>query len=327
MKSLFLISFIVCIPFYFYGSELNPQIDFPSPQLGYFYNTSRIPPASKRHIICITIPKSGTHLLYKCLELINLKDVDFPERKPISPQFVEMARRINRYPPPNHYKGNFHVPTVGPIPKGTFVRMKNNIQPTAFTIHWPYTKESEDIFNNYCKHHFFMIRDPRDQLVSMVFMVYKNINGEEVPFEEALLDLIDGGQRCYIRWAVEIQSTHPLMWEYGVVGFYHLYLPWMQSEKFYTVKFENLIGPAGDGSVEDQIKEIQNIGHHLSIELTQEKVQEIQDNLFGGTLTFREGKIGSWKRYFTPKVKEVFKSTPGACQLLIDLGYETDNDW
>ncbi len=112
-------------------------------------------------------------------------------------------------------------------------------------IHWPYTSESEKIFNQYGKANFFMIRDPRDQLVSMVFMVYKNHDGDEVSFEEALIDLIDGRQKTYIPWAVEIQTAHPLMWELGVVEFYNLYLPWMRSQIFHTVKFEDLVGDSG----------------------------------------------------------------------------------
>lgn len=280
-----------------------------------------------RHIICISIPKSGTHLFHKCLVLFDLKDVYHSEKKGLSQEFIAMIKRLNTKSPPNHYRGIFHIPTAGPIPKHTIRQMENSATARSFTIHWPYTKESEEIFTSYGKANFFMIRDPRDQLVSMAFMVYKNSNGQEVSFDEALIDLIDGRQRLYIPWAVEIQATHPVMWELGVVDFYKIYMPWMKSEKFYTVKFENLIGANGGGSAERQTQEIQNIACHLGLELPSERVNEITEKLFGDTFTFREGKIGSWKRYFTPKTKEIFKSTPGACQLLIDLGYEENDEW
>lgn len=280
-----------------------------------------------QHIICITIPKSGTHLLHKCLVLLNLKGVYHPEKNGVSEAFIKRVKELNKNPPPNHYKGLFHIPTVGPVPKGLVKQMEVSKRARSVWAHWPYTVESEKIFNQYGKKNFFMIRDPRDQLVSMVFMVYKNVNGKEVPFEKALIDLIDGKQRMYIPWAVEIQTAHPLMWELGVVKFYQLYLPWMKSKNFHTVRFEDLVGTAGDGALETQITEIQNIARHLGIELSWEQANEISENLFGGTFTFRKGKIGDWKEYFTPKIKKIFKDTPGACQLLIDLGYETNNDW
>jgi len=41
--------------------------------------------------------------------------------------------------------------------------------------------------------------------------------------------------------------------------------------------------------------------------------------------TFRSGKTGSWKRYFTDEHKNIFKEVAG--DLLIRLGYEKDNSW
>ncbi len=172
-----------------------------------------------------------------------------------------------------------------------------------------------------------MIRDPRAVLVSMAFMVHKSREGEAAPVEEVLVDLIDGKQRRYIPWAVEIQTAHPLMWELGVVGFYNLYLPWVTSPGFYTVRFENLVGVRGGGDHGLQIQELQNIACWLGINLSLPKAKAMAEELFGGTATFREGQIDSWKEYFTPEIKEIYKSTPGACQLLIDLGYEMDENW
>lgn len=280
-----------------------------------------------KHIVCVTIPKSGTHLLYKCLRLLTLKDVVHPKREGPSQNFIEKIRLLNQNPPPNHWKGLFHIPTVGPIPVDTVNSMKRSRKARSFWIHWPYTSESEALFNKYGKANLFTIRDPRDQLISMAFMVIKNADGREVPFEDALIDLIDGLQKHYIPWAAEIQAAHPLMWELGVVGFYQLYLPWMSSPKFYTVRFENLVGPRGGGQLEAQLQEIQHIASHLGLELSLSQASEIAQKLFGETLTFREGQIGTWRQYFTSEIKKIYKNTPGACQLLIDLGYEKNNDW
>jgi hypothetical protein len=41
--------------------------------------------------------------------------------------------------------------------------------------------------------------------------------------------------------------------------------------------------------------------------------------------TFRSGKTGEWKKYFTAEHKRTFKNVAG--DLLIKLGYEKDGNW
>jgi hypothetical protein len=41
--------------------------------------------------------------------------------------------------------------------------------------------------------------------------------------------------------------------------------------------------------------------------------------------TFRKGKPGDWREHFTQKNIDYFKESTG--NLLIELGYEADNDW
>jgi hypothetical protein len=41
--------------------------------------------------------------------------------------------------------------------------------------------------------------------------------------------------------------------------------------------------------------------------------------------TFRSGKIGGWQTQFSPENKALFKQVAG--DLLVRLGYETDNNW
>jgi hypothetical protein len=45
----------------------------------------------------------------------------------------------------------------------------------------------------------------------------------------------------------------------------------------------------------------------------------------GGPFVFQEGVAGDWKNAFTEQAKQDFKAVAG--DLLIELGYERDNDW
>ena len=92
-----------------------------------------------------------------------------------------------------------------------------------------------------------------------------------------------------------------------------------------SIRFEDLIGPNGGGDWETQLETIQKIADHLGITVTEEKIERVARNLFGGTGTFRKGQIGAWKKHFKEHHKQAFKAIAG--QLLVDLGYETDFDW
>jgi hypothetical protein len=41
--------------------------------------------------------------------------------------------------------------------------------------------------------------------------------------------------------------------------------------------------------------------------------------------TFRKGKPGNWREYFTQENIDIFKDSTG--DLLIQLGYESNNEW
>jgi sulfotransferase 6B1 len=103
-------------------------------------------------------------------------------------------------------------------------------------------------------------------------------------------------------------------------------MPWIVMTPYTcAVKFEDLIGEKGGGSLPRQQETIIRIAQYLGYKLSQADLQTIIDNLFGGTYSFREGKIGEWKHYFNDQHKTAFKKIAG--QLLIDLGYENDFNW
>lgn len=285
-------------------------------------------------VICVTIPKSGTHLLLKCLTLFDQPNMTFKfdgnieSYKPVGARKKKFDR-LNRFDPPHHYKGEFDLTTEGPISKRFVARIHEKpTQRLFWASHWPYTKEADAYFGSKAVGNFFIIRDPRDMIVSMAHMVQRGWNGEFYEnVQDLIFDFIDGRQKHFLRWAVEVHSAYPLLWEYGVVGFYNMYLPWMNAKKFYTVRFENLVGAKGGGSDEAQFEEIKKMAEHIGLKLAPEKIKEIGENLFGGSKTFRSGQIGGWKKHFTPEMKAAFKKAPGANQLLIDLGYEKDENW
>ena len=152
------------------------------------------------------------------------------------------------------------------------------------------------------------LRDPRDQSISLANWIKKNPGNMypsfiHVTYNEVLVHVIEKTNTDY---------------EY--------YLPWMNYPYALTVRFEDLVGSKGGGDDAKQLATVKAIAKHVSVELTEERAQEIATDLFGITKnTFRKGQIGAWKHEFTAEHKELFKQYGG--ELLIKLGYEKDLNW
>jgi hypothetical protein len=90
-----------------------------------------------------------------------------------------------------------------------------------------------------------------------------------------------------------------------------------------SVRFEDLI--------EDRTAALNRIIDHLLVRTDLRAPREavldaVQHSINPKTSrTFRSGKTGEWRKYFTEQHKVMFKDAAG--DLLIRLGYERDRDW
>jgi len=88
-------------------------------------------------------------------------------------------------------------------------------------------------------------------------------------------------------------------------------LPWSPHPLTLTTRFERRVGRKGGGSREVQVHKI--------------LAGKTAQRLFGGTPTFRKGRIGDWPNHFTQEHRQAFKEITG--DLLRTLGFETESDW
>jgi hypothetical protein len=217
-----------------------------------------------------SIPKCGTHLLTKCVELITK----------------------------NKAKG-FKKLTNNDIPK-----INNN---EFFFSHVIYSVEFEKKLEAQNYKVLFIYRDPRDQIVSNSFWIReKNFRYERYGFKnQPSVDVL-------INFFIQ-----------RIDNIYKSFLPWMNSKLVHSVRFENLVGPQGQGDLTIQKRELKKISNFIGVK--QPRINQFINLIYGGTGTFRKGQIGTWKEHFTEQQKQEFKKNAG--QLLIDLGYEKDLNW
>ena len=247
------------------------------------YGYANIP----KKIVIISVPKCGTHLLGKCINLLGFE----PSFKFTSAGTKEELQK--------------------------HLNSKKNIM-----IHLSYKDEFKEILEQPDIVTFFIYRDPRDQLASWAYYMLKHnqalyINNNPpistLTYDEVLNSLITEGEKIYYYKNSNIRAN-------DLYAYYHLFLPWQKYLFVCSIKFEDIIGPHGGGSLPRQIQTLTKIASHLHIDLSPEKLEYVIENLFGESHTFRKGKIGGWEEDF--KVYHLYNFNNRFKKLCTELGYD-----
>ncbi|MBE7534257.1 MAG: sulfotransferase domain-containing protein [Anaerolineales bacterium] len=165
---------------------------------------------------------------------------------------------------------------------------------------------------------FFIFRDPRDVVVSHVFYVtemeknhahhayYQSLPDFNARFKASILGRPDAG--------IEFPN---------IAERFAPYMDWLNHPEALSIHFEDLIHA--------RAATLARILDHFLTRVPLPSPRElILDSLESSinpsrSPTFRSGKTGEWKKYFTDEHKKIFKDVAG--DLLIRLGYERTKDW
>jgi len=165
---------------------------------------------------------------------------------------------------------------------------------------------------------YFIFRDPRDVVVSHVFYVtdmetrhvhheyYRSLPDFEARLSASILGRPD----------VDIEFPN-------IADRFAPYLGWLDEPSVMKIHFEDLI--------HDRLGTLNHIIDHflvrVSLQTPRDLILEALESSInpGRSPTFRSGKTGEWRKYFTEEHKKLFKDTAG--ELLVRLGYEKGMDW
>jgi hypothetical protein len=260
-----------------------------------FFN---LPAKKKSHVkqthsvvLINSIPKCGTHLVQKCIELLTGK-----KQKWIGTKVTDLFFTGNDFSVILH-------------------KLKSLDSKHYMFSHLTYSNKLAQFLTHLKYHVFFVYRDPRGQVASLAKWWIKMGHGIDGNLNETILSLLQESRLYQFRWQ-NITDIKTLYLEF---------MPWALNPNFCTVRFEDLVGEQGGGSAEKQFETVRRIAKYLGLKRTTQEIQFICNQLFGGTSTFSQGQIDGWKAYFTGKHKRIFKKIAG--NLLIELEYEKDNNW
>lgn len=163
----------------------------------------------------------------------------------------------------------------------------------------------------------FTLRDPRDHLVSVLDWLHEGQwtwlgVSHMTNFEEQIEELITGER---FKWRLFEQCINRRL----------LMLKALNKSYYKIVRFEHLVGVAGNGSQSIQEKALQNLAYLINLKLSTLKIHQIANEVFGNSPTFRIGQIQRWKDYFSPYHTNLYKKHYG--DILLKLGYEDDFNW
>ena len=165
---------------------------------------------------------------------------------------------------------------------------------------------------------YFIFRDPRDVVVSHVFYVTEMESRHVHHDYYASLPDFDARLKVSILGRPALDIEFP-----NIADRFAPYLGWLDHDEVLAIHFEDLI--------HDRAATLTRIMEHFLVRVAlQTPRQLILDSLESSinptkSPTFRSGKTGEWKKYFTEEYKKIFKDVAG--DLLVRLGYEKDNDW
>lgn len=245
------------------------------------------------------MPKSGSHLIIQVLQGLT-----------------RLGPFINPgFPPVNRSENNSKLPEVSIL--GNIRRMRPG------DIAYGYIGAKEPFISALTapgRATIFVYRDPRDMIVSHVFYatqmhtghgMHQYYNQELHSMEERINAAIQG---------VEVPGA-PLT---PVKEKYEAYLGWLKEPEVLCLRFEDLIldRQVALGKILDYLETRgfkPKVSRSSAIEVLEQAIIPKKSG------TFRKGKPGNWQEHFTELNKTLFKEKTG--NLLVQLGYETGQDW
>jgi hypothetical protein len=248
-----------------------------------------------------SFPKSGTHLLTQVL-------AGFAHFGPFS------ATGLNAIT-------MFDGSTGAPRSIGQILTALNRLKPGD--IGYGHLHARSEVIAALCREGvvpYFILRDPRDVVVSHVFYLTE-IEPNHTHHRYYIEELSSFEERLNISILGRPELEHPFP---DIYGRFEPYMGWLNQSQMLTLRFEDFI--LNRRATLKRVVE-HAITNGFSFRGNLETTVEVLEKMINpeNSPTFRSGKIGSWRQHFTSKHKELFKQVSG--DLLIRLGYEQDMDW
>ena len=227
-------------------------------------------------VICVSIPKAGTHLLERA---ICLHPAMYRKILPTLSQ-----TNIDRY--------------------GGLERILARLRPGQVVVsHLRHDPGAARMVHDLGVHGIFLSRDPRDVVMSQVHYVTRDPKHRFHSLFAARSDLKEK-----VRLAITGDPEHSMP---SIAERLDYFGGWLNSG-FLVVRFEELIGRSGGGTAATQRDVVGSIFGYLGLPEDPVTIGTVSARLFSSASpTFRKGSIGGWRSVFDDELVALFRETVG----------------
>jgi hypothetical protein len=162
----------------------------------------------------------------------------------------------------------------------------------------------------------FLMRDPRDLVISQAnYVARRSDHRFNALFAQR------SGPRERLELAIAGDPAHGLR---SVAQRMEVYAGWLGSNA-HVVRFEDLVGASGGGDADRQTDAVRAIYRHIGMPVDDDFVAKICARLFSSeSPTFRRGSIGQWRELFDDELEGLFERTAGDVMRLYGYGAGLD---
>ncbi|MEA5469989.1 sulfotransferase domain-containing protein [Spirulina sp. 06S082] len=284
----------------------------------------------KERIFINSLPKSGTHLLAKAIEIFGYEE-HFSDRpnlednsESITPILLNRREVIKALKKENLTPNLNEGISIGAL-TDLFVQPSilqhwlEAIAPGKYILgHIPQTPLLHPLLEAIGCHHVFIIRDPRAVVASSIPFF---LDTGKMPARHFLEDDIKSlSQSDRINFVLEggyAKNAGVTIKSFAEV--YRSMLAWRDRPDCLFLHFEDLVGEGGGGSNEKQMQAIERIALHLGVSFGDRLATKVKEIYNPNSRTFRKGQIDSWK---TALDAELVQRLIEYCQpLCLEAGY------
>jgi len=175
---------------------------------------------------------------------------------------------------------------------------------------------------------FFILRDPRDVVVSHVHYITDMASGHiHHHYFQEVLSTFDERLRASICGMDDLAASSSEIVFPSISARFEPYLGWLERSEVLVLRFEDFINKRVE-TLHHILDHAVKHGFPLKVigEHRQEAISMLDASITPEhSPTFRRGKIGGWREEFSPENISIFKKVAG--DLLIHLGYEKNFGW